>query len=79
MPIDPSTEFGVFEPDATTAMGEAFEEACREFPNAGPPEGIRELVAKRIVAAAKGGELCPIRLRIEALSGLPLTKMPPAA
>jgi len=79
MPIDLSTEFGVFEPDATTAMGEAFEAACREFPGAGPPKGMRELVAKRIISAARRGELCPIRLRIEALSGLPLARMSPAA
>ncbi len=79
MPIGPSTEFGVFEPHATAAMGEAFEEACREFPSAGPREGLRELVAKRIVAAARRGELCPIRLRIEALSGLLFAKRSPAA
>jgi hypothetical protein len=79
MAIDLSTEFGVFGPEATTAMGEAFEAACKEFPNASPPEGMRELVAKRIIAAARRGELCPIRLRIEALSVLPLDKMSPAA
>jgi hypothetical protein len=78
MLIDPSIEFGVFVPEATMAMGEAFEAACREFPNASPSKGARELVAKRIIAAARRGELCPVRLRIEALSGLPLAKMSPA-
>jgi hypothetical protein len=31
MPIDPSLERGVFEPEATAAMGEAFEAACKEL------------------------------------------------
>jgi hypothetical protein len=59
--IDPSIEFGMFVPEATMAMGEAFEAACREFPNASPPEAVRELVAKRIIAAARRGELCGLR------------------
>jgi hypothetical protein len=31
MPNDPSLERGVFEPEATGAMGEAFEAACKEL------------------------------------------------
>jgi hypothetical protein len=31
MPINPSTEHGVFEPEATAAMGEAFDAACEEL------------------------------------------------
>jgi hypothetical protein len=40
---------------------------------------VRELIAKRIIASASKGELDPVRLQAAALSGLPLTKMSPAA
>jgi hypothetical protein len=67
MPIDPSLEDGVFEPEATAAMGEAFEAACKELQDGGEPE-VRKLIAKRIIAAARRGELDPVRLRTAALS-----------
>lgn len=35
MPIDPSLEQGVFLPEASAAMGGAFEAACREFHDVG--------------------------------------------
>jgi hypothetical protein len=70
MPIDPSVEHGVFEPEATAAMGEAFEAACKKLHDAGEPEVMRKLIAERIIAAASGGELDPVRLRTAALSGL---------
>ncbi len=69
MPIDPSLEHGVFESEATAAMGEAFEAACRELHGGGDPE-VRKLIAKRIIVAASRGELDPVRLRAAALSGL---------
>jgi hypothetical protein len=51
MPID-----GVFEPEATTAMGEAFDAACKDlhYPKS---EDVRELIAGRIVMAASGVRL----------------------
>jgi hypothetical protein len=67
MPIDPSIEHGVFEPEATAAMGEAFEAACKELHDAGEPEVVRTLIAERIIAAASRGELDPISLRTAAL------------
>ena len=70
MPIDPSTEQTVFEPEATAAMNEAFEAALKELHDAGQLEGVRELIAKRIIASAGTGELDPVRLRAAALSGL---------
>ena len=79
MPIDPSTEPGVFEPEATAAMGEAFDAALKEVRDAGEPEGIRELIAKRIIASASKGEVDPARLRAAALTGSPVTEMPSAA
>jgi hypothetical protein len=61
MPSDPSLERGVFEPEATAAMGEAFDAACNRLHDAGKAE-LCELIAKRIVAAASRGELDPVRL-----------------
>ena len=69
MPIDPSLEQGVFGPEATVAMGEAFEAACKELHGGGDPE-VRKLMAKRIIAAASRGELDPVRLRAAALTRL---------
>ena len=36
MPIDPSLEQGAFGPEATGAMGEAFEAACKELRESRP-------------------------------------------
>jgi hypothetical protein len=60
---------GVFEPEETALMGEAFESACREqsLPKC---IGVRELIAARIIAAVRRGELDPIRLRTIALAGV---------
>jgi len=78
MPIDPSLEQGVFEPEATAAMGEAFDVACRGLHDGGEPE-VRKLVARRIIAAARRGELDPIRLRTAALRWVIVTQMSSAA
>jgi hypothetical protein len=56
MPIHPSIEHRVFEPEATAAMGEAFEAACKELHDGGEPE-VRKLIAKRIIAAQAGVSL----------------------
>jgi len=69
MPISPFTEQGVFEPEATAAMGEAFDAACKELHCATRAEVVRELVATLIIAAASQGELDPVRLRTTALTG----------
>ena len=76
---DPCLECGVFEPEATTAMGEAFEAACKELPKLGQLQMVRKILAKRIIAAARGGELDPVRLRTEALSWILMTQVPTAA
>ncbi len=78
MPIDPSLEDGVFEPEATAAMGEAFEPACKELQDGGEPE-VRKLIAKRIIAAARRGELDPVRLQTAVLSWIIVTQMSSAA
>jgi hypothetical protein len=78
MPIDPLTE-GAFGPEATAAMGEAFDAACNELCAVGELQRVRKLLAQRIIAAACKGDLDPVRLRSAALSGLPLSRMSPAA
>jgi hypothetical protein len=60
---------GGFEPEAIAAMSEAFEAACEVLHEAGPPEVVREMVAGRIIAAARFGERDPAHLRVAALAG----------
>ena len=69
MPINPFTQQGAFDPEATAAMGEAFDAACDELHCTSQPEVIRELIARLIIAAASRGEFDPIRLRMAALAG----------
>ena len=60
---------GAFEPEAIAAMSEAFEAACEVLHDAGPPEVVREIIAGRIIAAARFGERDPAHLRVAALAG----------
>ena len=69
MPIEPSTESGVFEPEATAAMGEAFDAACEQLHCTTQPEVVRELIAGLIIAAASRGELDSVHLRMVAVAG----------
>ena len=79
MTINPFAEQGAFEPEATSAMVKAFDAACEELCDVSHLPLVRELLAQRIIAAARKGELDPVRLRGAALSGFPLAKMSPAA
>ena len=54
----------VFDDEATLAMGAAFDQACSLLPpRAGANVAGREIIAKRIVEAAKNGERDPAKLR----------------
>jgi len=53
------------------AMSEAFEAACKELDDAGQPRVAREVIAGRIIAAARLGERDPVRLRAAALAERP--------
>jgi hypothetical protein len=78
MLIDLRRENGVFEPEATAAMGEAFDAACQELHCSSQAEAVRELVATLIIAAASRGEFDPVRLRMAALAGFAITtRCPP--
>jgi hypothetical protein len=67
MPIDSFVQPGAFGPEAIAAMSEALEAACEELGDTDRPQAVREIVALRIIAAAKLGECDPTRLREAAL------------
>ena len=58
---------GVFGPEAIAAMGEAFDAACKKLDDTSQPEAAREVIAGRIIAAARFGERDPVRLLEAAL------------
>jgi hypothetical protein len=51
-------------------MGEAFDAACNELHDTGQPAIVQEIMAKRIIAAARTGERDVTRLRDIALAAL---------
>lgn len=58
-----------FDDKATRVMGAAFDEACGSLRRFARYNNVRELIAKRIIEAAKTGELDPIRLYSQAILG----------
>ena len=67
MPIRPFMQPGAFDPEAIAAMSEAFEAALKELQDTGQPNVVREVIAQRIIQAARLGERDPARLRETAL------------
>ena len=59
---------GSFDPEATRAMGEAFDAARKQVEGAG--QVVHEAIAARIISAAQRGERDSMRLRNIALAGL---------
>ena len=59
-----------FDDTATSAMGEAFDKACKSLRSFGTACIVREIIAKRIIAVARNGERDPARLRDQALLAL---------
>jgi hypothetical protein len=59
-----------FDAEATTAMGAAFDAACGPVGGRGQPGVVQEVIARRIIAAAKQGERDPKRLCENALKAL---------
>jgi hypothetical protein len=74
MPTNSYLEHGVFGPEATAAMSEAFDAACKELHIADQSKTVRTLIATLIIAAARGGELNPVRLRTAAVEGFAIVK-----
>ena len=57
-----SIQYDSFDDGATLAMGEAFDDACVLLRRIGNSVTVREMITKRIIAAAKNGERDPARL-----------------
>jgi hypothetical protein len=64
-----------FDDRMTRILGEAFDAACKELHDRGQPDLVHEVIAKRIIEAAKKGECDPIRLRNIGLAALPPDKI----
>jgi len=60
----------VFDDRATQIMGEAFDGACKELHDTGQPPIVYEVIAKRIIDAARAGERDLARLRNAGLTAL---------
>jgi hypothetical protein len=60
----------VFDEDTTTLMGAAFDASCKELHDTGQPGIVYEVMANRIIEAARSGERNPEKLRQAALAGL---------
>jgi hypothetical protein len=58
-------------------MGEAFDAACEELHIADRADATRALVATLIIAAARRGELNPVRLRATAAAIFAIKTSPP--
>jgi len=67
MPIRSIIQPGAFEPEVIAAMSEVLEAALKELQDTGQPNVAPEVIAGRIIAAAKLGERDPVRLREAAL------------
>jgi hypothetical protein len=62
----------VFDDSATQVMGEAFDAACKSLHDRGQPKIVYEVIAHRIIEAAKGGEHDPNKLLAVGLAALGL-------
>jgi hypothetical protein len=62
-----SIQYDSFDDAATLAMGEAFDRACVSLRRFGSLVTAREMIAKRIIGAARNGERNPSRLCEQAL------------
>jgi hypothetical protein len=61
---------GAFDPEAIAAMTEVLDAAYKKLGDTDQPEVAREVIAGRIIAAARFGERDPVRL-LEAALGKP--------
>lgn len=60
-------EVAAFDPEITRLMGVAYEQACRSLEDGNA--AARELVAKRIIKAARQGERDPAKLAAYGIEG----------
>jgi hypothetical protein len=69
MPIRSFIQPGALDPEAIAAMSKAFEAALKELQDTGQRTVARDVIAGRIIAAARIGERDPVRLRAARLLG----------
>ena len=62
-----------FDDETARLIGEAFDAVCKDLDDTGQPALVREIIAKRIIEAAKKGERDPVRLRNAGLTALDTT------
>jgi hypothetical protein len=67
MPIRSFVSPGVFDPETIVTMSEVLDAACEKLGDTDQPEVAREVIAGRIIAAARLGERDPARLMEAAL------------
>jgi hypothetical protein len=60
MPIRSFIAPGAFDPETIAAISEVLEAACERVGDTNQPEVAREVIAGRIIAAAKLGEHAPL-------------------
>jgi hypothetical protein len=60
----------VFDDRVTQILGVAFDGACKELHDKGQPTIVYEVIAKRIIDAARKGERDPVQLRNIGLAAL---------
>jgi hypothetical protein len=60
----------VFDDNVTQIIGDAFDSACKELDDAKQHAIVYEVIAGRIIDAAKNGERDPVRLRDAGLAPL---------
>jgi hypothetical protein len=65
-----------FDDKATLAMGAAFDQASCSLRHFAHYDKVRELIAQRIVEAAKNGESDPLRLYSQAIMGFSIDDVP---
>jgi hypothetical protein len=68
--IIPFLPRGVFDDAVTKVMGEAFDAACKALHDTGQPALVHEVMAWRIIEAARRGERDVGKLRAAALAAL---------
>jgi hypothetical protein len=67
MDVIPIVEGGSFDAEMTRTMGQVFDQACSSLRDFGSAVLVREIIARRIIEAAKNGERDPARLYEQAL------------
>ncbi len=69
LPFVKKAELGaLFDDHATKVMGEAFDAACKDLHDRGQPSVVYEVIANRIIQAARSGERDPEKLKVVALA-----------